>query len=118
MSLPLIAKNVEPAGTINERSIGIAVGIEIRPGEIDESDDTAEGLNLDESAISIVSQDDGKSFFRSKNKIEISVGFDIRGPRCPVFAIDYSRGEFGFGGDVSESGCRVLPEQADAALSS
>src|SRR5262249_46791901 len=59
LSLAFVAEDVQLAGAINQRCVRIAVSVEISPGEINDSGDIVEGMNLEERAVTVVPQDGG-----------------------------------------------------------
>ena len=87
LSLPKIHEDVKPARAIDDRGIGIAVAVEIRPGKPVHAGNSGEGMNGQKGSIAIISQDRRRAVFCAQHDIEIAVGFDVHRPRAGVAGI-------------------------------
>ncbi len=115
LSLPQIHEHVKLARAVDDRGIGIAVAVEISPGKTAHAGDSGKGMNGQERAVAIISQDRRRAVFCAEHDIEISVSFNVHRPRAGIAAIGYRFGQLGLCGYIGESSRAILSQQAHAA---
>jgi len=101
-------------GGVDQGGVGVAVAVEVDPGELAEAADVWEGSGGGEGAVAVVAQERGRAGEGAEEDVEVAVGFDVDGPSAGVGGVEDRRGELGLGGDVGEVGGVFLAEEADA----
>src|SRR6185369_11256823 len=67
LPLPLVAENPQSIRAVDQCGIRIAVGVDVCPGKIQESTDAGKRMNLEESAVAVITQNGGQRLIDSEN---------------------------------------------------
>ena len=110
-----VQEDVDGARLVEERRVGHAFAIEVRPGEPARARDGGERVARRERAVAVVAQDERLAVARREDEIEIAVGVDVGRPDAGGGGAHERRRQFRRGGDVGEAAGVVLPQQAHAA---
>ena len=90
------------ACSVNDRSVGIAVAIEIGPGKAAHARNSSEGMDREKCAVPVVSQNGRDAGAGPEHDIQIAIGFDIHGPRPGVGRVGDGLRKFGLSRHVAE----------------
>ena len=89
LSLSQIHEHVQPARAIDDRSIRVAISVQISPGKTVDAGNSGKGMNGQKGAVAVISQDCRNALFGAEYEVEVAIRFDIHRPRSAVVSVHY-----------------------------
>ena len=88
LTLALVHEHMEPARSVDDRGVGIAVAVQISPGKAANARNSGKRMNVQECAIAVVAQNGRNAAVGPEYDIEVAIRLDVHRPGAGVRRIN------------------------------
>ena len=115
VSASFVVKDVQLPRAIDQRSIGIAIAVQVGPHKLVHARDSGERMNGREGPITVVAKHCRRPACGAQQDIQIAVRLNVESPRAGIVAGENRRRQLGLRSNIGEFLRRILAHEANTA---